>query len=225
MNPDKLKKWNKWLGNINTDGSITYELGNLSVIREVNTGLKEMVQHNKGLQIHSAFYSVTNLTYSHSVLMYIRRQVRKDKGCISLILLAEDLLKNHETITKEFYSNLYIVNRDKSEHESYKDLGEKDFENNFGGKCVYHLDPNVIRKDIDELEKISKDSSDFIDRRLAHTDKREPVTIPYMSEIEVWSDTLNSILKKYIHLLRAVDYKIEPVLQHDWKSIFRKPWL
>ncbi len=182
MNPDKLKKWNKWLGNINADGSITYELGNLSVIREINTGLKEMVKNNKDLQIHSAFYSVTHLTYSHSVLMYIRRQVRKDKGSVSLILLAEDLLKNCEIITKEFYSNLYIVNRDKSEHESYKELGEKDFEKDFGGRCVHYLDPEVIRKDIEELEKISKDSSDFIDWRLAHTDKREPTTIPYMSE-------------------------------------------
>ncbi len=46
-----------------------------------------------------------------------------------------------------------------------------------------------------------------------------------MSEIEEWSDTLNIILKKYMSLLKAVDYMVEPVLQHDWKEVFRQRWL
>lgn len=32
MNPHKLKKWNRWLGESNLEGSIAYELANLAVI-------------------------------------------------------------------------------------------------------------------------------------------------------------------------------------------------
>ena len=44
-------------------------------------------------------------------------------------------------------------------------------------------------------------------------------------EIESWCQVLNETCKKYMLLLHAVDYKIEPILQHDWKCIFRAAWL
>jgi hypothetical protein len=32
-------------------------------------------------------------------------------------------------------------------------------------------------------------------------------------------------LRKYMLIFRAVDYKVAPILEHDWKSIFRTAWL
>jgi hypothetical protein len=49
MNPMKLEKWNRWLGDANSDGSITHELVNLAVMREIHSGLKQMVDDNKNL--------------------------------------------------------------------------------------------------------------------------------------------------------------------------------
>ncbi|MEQ1525667.1 MAG: hypothetical protein ABL911_02840 [Gallionella sp.] len=223
MDQQKLKKWNRWLGDANTDGSIAHELANLAVIREIHSGLKRMVDNNNNLQKHSAFYSVIQITYSQSVLMYIRRQVTRNKDSVSLIMLADDILKNSGMITKEFYSNLYTVNRAYDEQMEFKRFGERDFERHFGvGDC---LDPRIIEHDIQNLEKISRDSSGFTDRRLAHLDKREPTNIPMYSGIESWCDDLNVILKKYMLLCRAVDYKVDPILQHDWKNIFHTAWL
>ena len=79
MNPQKYEKWVTWLGDASIDGSITNELANLATIRKVHMGLQEMIKENKKLQIHSAFYSVTHITYSQTVLMFIRRQIRRDK--------------------------------------------------------------------------------------------------------------------------------------------------
>jgi hypothetical protein len=225
MNPQKLDKWNRWLGDANSDGSIAHELANLALIREIHSGLRQMVSANKNLQIHSAFYSVMQTTYSQSALMYIRRQVRRDKDSVGLIMLADNILKNPELFTKDFYLGLYVQNRPEEEHDEWKHLGALDFAKYFGGDLGDSLDPNVISKDVQELEKVSTDSSGFTDRRLAHLDKREPTNIPMHSEIESWCLTLNRVLKKYMLLLRAVDYKIEPVLQHDWKAIFRAAWL
>jgi hypothetical protein len=37
MDLQKLKKWNKWLGDANTDESIAHELTNLALIREIQS--------------------------------------------------------------------------------------------------------------------------------------------------------------------------------------------
>jgi hypothetical protein len=224
-NPQKLEKWNRWLGDANSDGSIAHELSNLALIKEIHSGLRQMVYDNDNLQKHSAFYSVMQTTYTQSVLMCIRRQVRTDKDSIGLIMLANDISKNCRLITKEFYSDMYAQRRPDDEREEWKRLGERDFAKYFGGKCGDTLDPHLINEDVQKLAEIFAASSGFTDRRLAHLDKREPIDIPMHSEIESWCQTLNSILKKYMLLLRAVDYKFEPVLQHDWKIIFRAAWL
>lgn len=225
MNAQKIEKWNRWLGDANLDGSIAHELANLAVIREIHSGLKQMVDNNNNLQKHSAFYSVIQATYSQSALMYIRRQVRKDKDSVGLIMLAEDIKNNSEMITKEFYSNLYVINRPDGERDEWKRLGERDFDKHFGGVLGDRLDPKIIEQDIQRLVKVFDDSSGFTDRRLAHLDKREPTSIPMYSEIESWCDVLNEILRKYMLIFRAVDYKVAPILEHDWKSIFRTAWL
>lgn len=225
MNPQKLEKWNRWLGDANSDGSIAHELANLAVIREIHSGLKQMVDNNKNLQKHSAFYSVMQITYSQSTLMYIRRQVRRDNDSVGLIMLADDILKNCNLITKAFYSSLYTIGKQDIEHDEWKRLGERDFAKYFGGDTGDFLDPQIVKQDIQKLEKVFADSSGFTDKRLAHLDKREPTNIPMNSEIESWCQVLNEILRKYMLLLRAADYKNEPILQHDWKSIFRTSWL
>lgn len=225
MNQHKLEKWGRWLGEANLEGSIAHELANLAVIREIHSGLKQMVDNNKNLQKHSAFYSVMQITYSQSALMYIRRQVRRDNDSVSLIMLADDILKNSEQITKEFYSNLYAINRQHEDREEWERLGERDFVKHFGGMLGDRLDPHIIEQDIKNLVTVYDESSGFTDRRLAHLDKREPTSIPMYSEIESWCDVLNEILRKYMLLFRAVDYKVEPILQHDWKSIFHTAWL
>lgn len=225
MNPQKIKKWNRWLGNANSEGTIAYELGNLAVIREIHSGLREMVDNNKDLQKHSAFYYVIQMTYSQSALMYIRRQVRRNCDSVSLIMLADDILKEHRMITKEFFSNMYVRGKHEEQREGWKRLGECDFAKHFGGTCGDCIDPLIIEKDIQVLKKVSDDSSEFTDRRLAHLDRREPTIIPTYSEIDSWCQVLNKILRKYMLLLQAVDYKIVPILQHDWKSIFRVAWL
>lgn len=225
MNPHKLKKWKRWLGDANIDGSIAHELINLALIRDIHSGLRQMVNDNKNLQKPSAFYSVIQATYNQSILMYIRRQVRNDGDSVSIIGLAYDLRKNCSMVTKKFYSDLYVQCKPDEEREQWKWLGEQDFEKQFGGERVNSLDPKIITEDIKKLEEIFTNSSEFIDRRLAHIDKREPTSLPSHFIIESWCEILNNVFRKYMLLLRAVDYKLEPILQHDWKIIFRTAWL
>lgn len=225
MNQLKLEKWKKWIGDGNLTGSICHELTNLALIRKIQSGLRDMVSANPELQKHSAFYAISNLIYGDSVLMYIRRQVRRDCDSVSLIKLLDDLKDNSSMITRDFFVSLYVKGKCDSDIESFRRLGERDFNKYFSEDDSALLSISLVEKDIAILKDISSSSADYIDRRLAHLDKREPKNIPTIEEIEKWCDTVNLIFKKYILLLTASDYKIEPILFHDWKAIFRSAWI
>ena len=227
MNPQKLVKWKRWLGDANTDGCIIQELSMLSLIREVFAGVKQIVDGNPGIQVHSTFYQVFTSNYAHSVLMYIRRQVERDPKSGGLIELAWDLRDNHKSVTQADYVKLYTKNAgDNVDLEIREKWGQRDFTKYFGGTSgVGHLDTGVIDSDINQLEAILETTKSFVDRRLAHLDTREPNHVPSLDELDTACDTLNSILKKYMLLLEGTDYQVETVLQHDWKAIFRVPWL
>ena len=225
MNPQKLAKWKRWLGDVGDQGTILREMADLATIRMVYSGVREMVEKNKALQQHSAFHSVFSLNYAHTALMYIRRQVRPHRDSIGLIMLAEDLYENCHMVTRDFYVSLYTQEAQTERGLEWKrQAGNSDFER-FAGSVGNHLDPAVIQDDIEEMNTIADESSSFIDRRLAHLDHREPTQVPTYAEIDGWCDTLNLKLKKYVLLLEAADYQIEPVLHHDWKAIFRVPWI
>jgi hypothetical protein len=226
MNPHKLAKWKRWLGDANTHGTITRELVDLAIIREVFHGVREMVRNNSALQQHSAFHSVFSLNYSHSVLMYVRRQVRRNQDSAGLIELAHDLRDNCNLVTQDYYIGLYAQNAiDAPDREELERWGRSVFLEKFGGTVKTYLDPLVIEADIADLNAIADASSSFTDRRLAHLDRREPKRIPTHQELDRWCDTLNDKLKKYISLLDAADFRIPPVLSHDWRAIFRTAWL
>jgi hypothetical protein len=226
MNPQKLAMWKRWLGDGNTHGTIVRELVDLAIIREVFHGVREMGRKNSALQQHSAFHSVFSLNYSHSVLMYVRRQVRPDHDSVGLIMLAKELRDNCKLVTQDYYVGLYTQNAiDERDREQLERWGRSVFLEKFGGTVKTHLDPAVIEADIADLNAIGDASSSFTDRRLAHLDRREPKRIPTHQELDHWCDTLNDKLKKYISLLDAADFRIAPVLSHDWRAIFRTAWL
>ncbi|MEP0546884.1 MAG: hypothetical protein ABJF88_08130 [Rhodothermales bacterium] len=226
LNPQKLDKWHRWMGNANIDGSIESELTNLAVVRLVFSGVKEMVQSNKKVQRHSAFHSVFAANYAHSVLMYIRRQVRRHRDSISLIGLLDDLLENAESISRDYHVGFYtrdITRPSLLEHKNR--VGNGTFDRYFAGEAGNHLCSGIVAADIAILEGVFEHSSSFADRRIAHLDKRSPDTIPTFGELEYWCDTLNETYWKYHLLLTAADLQITPILNHNWKEIFQHAWI
>lgn len=226
MNPQKLAKWKQSLEDVNSDSTITHQLVNLARVRHIFSGVCKMVEDNPRLRQHSEFYYVFTENYAHSVLMYVRRQVRRDSKSMNLIKLADELHNESKNITMDYYVGLWTKNSineiDRSERER---MAKAEFLHRFGGNTKTHVDPAGIKDDITELESVFQKSSSFIDRRLAHQDKREPDHIPTLPEVETWCETLNATFKKYYLLLFCSDYVITPIFEHDWQAIFRVPWL
>jgi hypothetical protein len=226
MDPQKLAKWKKWIGDGSTEGSISRELMILALNRQVFAGVKQIVDANSEIQVHSSFYQVFTSNHAHSALMYIRRQVDRHPDSVSLMNFPLDLRGNHELITQNYYVSLYTQDAvDEVDLENRTRWGESDFEEYFGSPIEGHINPGIFDADIKSLDSVSTNIKSFVDQRLAHLDKHKPDRVPKLDELESACDTLGNILKKYILLLDAKDYQIAPVLQHDWKAIFRVPWL
>lgn len=220
----KLEKWLKWIGSSEMTGSICCELINLANIRKVQYGLQEMVSSNPNLNKPSLFYSVEQSIYAQSVLLYIRRQVSGHRDSISLIDLLKDLKFNCHIISREYYCNIYTNGKHINEIDQWEALGIRDFKK-FEKPDANHLNPLLIESFIETLESIDNKSKEFIDRRLAHLDKKSPGNLPTYGEIEEWCDKLNEIFDQIFLILNASTCSFETVLGHDWKEIFTVPWI
>jgi hypothetical protein len=67
----------------------------------------------------------------------------------------------------------------------------------------------------------------YVNEHVAH-DMAEPTMteMPTFNDLNAAVDALGTMFKKYANVLTAGSYAfLEPVIQHDWKAIFRRPWI
>ena len=86
--------------------------------------------------------------------------------------------------------------------------------------------PTKITSDIDELKGAERACEEFVDKRIAHLDKREPKVVPTYEQIDKCINLFDKKYVKYHLLFYAVGMTtLYPEPQYDWKVIFREPWL
>jgi hypothetical protein len=49
--------------------------------------------------------------------------------------------------------------------------------------------------------------------------------VPTFDEINGGVDQIGDLFRRYGQLLTAADYALHPILQNQWFSIFKQPWL
>lgn len=83
------------------------------------------------------------------------------------------------------------------------------------------IDPDA---DIERIKQSSKYIEEYVDRRLAHTDKRAVKVLPNPNEIEECIILLKDIHKNYNSVINNADVELMPV-RNDWTNIFTYPWI
>jgi len=88
------------------------------------------------------------------------------------------------------------------------------------------LDPE---SDIARLKEASSVIEKYVDRRIAHTDKRSLDKrsldkLPNPSEVENCIEIMKEIHKRYNSVVNKVDVELMPV-RYDWTHIFEIPWV
>ncbi len=222
---DRFNKWNKWIDVIRS------EITDLSINRNIFWEVQNIIKNNPKIQKPSSFYEFLVHIYVASALMGIRRQVKIDENSISFARLQKEICDTPKILSRTRYFAHY---KGTSVEEIAKLMGttvekyrSRDF-NQFAGKTGDHIDPELIKLDLEKLKSKAKMCEKYADRRIAHLDKRAISSIPTFTDLDKCIDFLEMLIKKYYLLFRAGSLKsILPVSQnrYDWKAIFKEAWI
>jgi len=87
------------------------------------------------------------------------------------------------------------------------------------------LTENFIETDLKNIEQINRIIKDYADKNIAHKDKNPSKLIPTFNNIYTCINLVEIITKRYYLILTNIDYNLCPIVQDDWKNIFKYPWL
>ena len=194
------------------------EIRSLSVNRNIFWEVQNVIKNNPKIQKPSSFYEFLGSTYVISALMGVRRQIKINKDSISFAKLLKEIFDTPEILSRDRFVALY-------KGSAVEHLANRHFDK-FAGKVGSHVDPDLIRLNLEELNIKARKCEKFADQRIAHFDKRASKNIPTFKDLDDCIDFLEELIKMCYLLFRAISLtSILPVYQYDWKAIFREPWL
>jgi hypothetical protein len=209
---ERFAKWNRWL-------DIIYaQVTDLAVYRHIFWEVQNIIKNNPNIQKASSFYTFLGTSYVALAVMGVRRQLKQDKQSISFVRLLQEIIETPHVLSRKRFVALYtgsVVGH----------LADRDFDQ-FSGNGKEHIDPNIVKQDLEKLRELGLKCEEFADKRIAHYDQQAPKNLPTFNELDACIDYLEELLKKYWLLFRAVALlSVLPTWQYDWTEIFQEPWL
>jgi len=204
-------RWLQWIERIKAD--LTQIINNKQVysyfIEMVNANL-EHIKKNEGI----LFCDFVRECYAVQAAMSIRRHVKIKEDDISLMKLLDQIKKSANQFSYEFYLTRYPVNGFEWQKSTFKSFSKD-------GKIICE---EIINTDMEELKNIGHKISNFVDRVIAHLDKRGSDEKVTYDDLDQSIDLLNRITCKYITLITSAGYaSLQPTIQFDWQKIFTVP--
>lgn len=213
LDKDIFNKWVDWIEKIKAD--LTGTINNQQIynyfIEVVNANL-EHIKKNHGV----LFCDFVRKCYAVQAAIGVRRHIKTDEDSISLMRLLGQIKKCANQFTYDFYLERYPINRNKFEWQKSMFLNfSKD------GKAVSE---EMVNNDIQQLKNIGSKVSNFVDRGMAHLDKRGYDVKVTFADLRKSIDSFNKIACKYICFIKSEGYfTLEPTIQFDWQKIFTVP--
>ena len=232
----KLEKWLEWMEKIHNDIQALVEDANM--FWEV----QDIIRENPRIQKPNAFYSYLARTYLSHALVGLRRQTKLQKDSISFVGLLDEITKNPEELSRSYFDSLcshsngpdlsQVVGRESLEKVGIADSSQlkaiikmDDFPP-YADSSGAHVCPQMVEDDRKRLESAAKKHEAFVDKRIAHRDKRKPTVVPTFEALDDCIKLLNRTYVKYHFLFHAESMDtLMPTYQYEWKSIFCEPWL
>lgn len=214
-----FKKWNQWLDRI-------YDQVEELLVRDyIYNEVQKIIQANSRIQKASLFYQWMGSVYAAATSIGIRRQLDPDKRSISLRRLLEEILKKPKVLSRQMFVSSYCsaVNEPETLKHMQK-LANTEFDT-FAGQGNTYVDSSLVQGDIDELITKLGGIKDFVNKRVAHTDKQGPSHLPTFEEVRDCLKFLKTLVEKYALILRGRNGDMLPVIITDWRGVFREPWI
>jgi hypothetical protein len=213
MTDQRIEKWKRWI-----DGPIKNEILSMHLKRDTWQQVQQMIADNGQLP-DSYWWEFMRDTYAITQAVAVRRQVYADKDAQSLGKLVVEIGEDPSELTREFWIGMWADDRP---------YAERAWAEQFGGGVGGHLDPAIPAADLDALRDASQRVTDYVDRHLAHSDRRAlPASkMPTLADMHSAVDTIGQLYERYYNLLTASSWAfLVPVIQHDWQAVFREPWM
>ena len=203
----KLQKWIKWLD------VIKVEISELLIGRNIFWQMLELIESNQVSKGNFIIGHYLCSSYVSHAVMGIRRQIKIDKQSISFARLLEEIIKNPELISRKYFKGLYrnspIANK------------ADDHFNEYSMDVYDHIDPEIVKSDLEHLKKYSDNIKVLSDQRLAHRDKRDFKSVPQISELERCIETFEILCRKYYLIFHAEHIDLLPDYNEpDLKQMF-----
>lgn len=208
-----FSRWADWMEKIQNDLQeiVDYQQIYRYFINTVNANLQH-INDNQG----SVFCDFIRKCYGTYAASGIRRHSKNGDESISLMKLLDQLKKSANQFTYQFHLEQYPLKDDGIEWQ------KKTFE--YFSEDGNSLSEEIIEEDIQTVKDIAGKVSKYVDRAVAHLDKRgikEDITY---KDITDSVDLFNKITCKYIGLITSEGYEtLQPSIQGNWKKIFTVP--
>lgn len=206
----------EWLEIIQKDLQIL--LHNQHIFRE----LQKIVEQNPRFAKSSGLFTQWMASnYAQATAVGIRRFAKyneKDKDSVSLLRFLNEVKNHSDLITRHTHLELY------QGEGAYPHMGQNVFDE-VAGEGNDRLPTSLIDRQIDELKKSVHEVEKYVDRRIAHYDRREP-KIPTFGDLSDALESMEKIVILYRLLLTGQAMSsLLPTIQGDWMSIFQFSWV
>jgi len=210
------REWDGWAESIM---KVKDDLQSTVNDREVFRGFRDVIRENEvWIDAHEGghFCQFVLRSYVARIVLGVRRQIKNQAESISLKRILSQMQDCAPQITFDFY--LQRFPRD----PEYVPWQEPTFKYvSADGKVA---STQIIADDLEEVERLTKKVEEFVDRTVAHLDKRGSDGLTF-NELDEAIDTLDRIAVRYICFLTG-QYRdtLKATIQFDWKRIFSVPF-
>jgi hypothetical protein len=159
----------------------------------------------------------SNYTVAQSLA--VRRQTDMHSDSISLCKLLKDMCSYSEYLTSSHHEELY-------KNYNFPDgVGRKEFAK-WCKKGETIINTEMIEEDIQKLNENSELIKQYVNKHVAHHDKKGSEILPTFSDLDCAVDTLGEIFSKYREIVTSIrSRKLVPEIQDDWLAPLRIPWI
>lgn len=211
---DEFPKWQEWMKRIEED------IGERLVVpRQVHRKVIEVANGNiDHITEHSGWHFLEFVRYGYAALVAvgIRRHVKDNKDSVSLMRLLREVRESAHQFTYNFFLERFPIDPNYvpwqvSTFRKFSDDG-------------IAVSARILAEDMESLKTLAKNVEDFVDRDLAHLDKKPHEGVVTFGDLERCIDELNRLVCKYRTLFGGGGMStLEPTIIFDWEDIFRVP--
>lgn len=208
----RLEKWLHWLEIIRN------EVRELVKAKYTYHEIINIIDNNPHLNKQdNLFYKYLADTYTSHTVIGVRRQIKCGKGSISIACLLREICATPYVLSRKYYIALY--------QSPAIEWADEDF-NQYASPNSKYIDSSLVNNDLISIREASKGLESFADRHVAHRDQSGLKEPPTYNEVDSCIELLEKLYIKYHKLFHAEDIDtLLPEPPHDWKNIFRVPWL